>query len=100
MAESYFGATILVMFFLQDVPNQPLVRVYGGDTTIDASGAAAIDAQLATELLSDISKGFKAAAATVDAPMRVLGLFPSTCLSCRNAAQCGPISCAIKVSRS
>lgn len=81
----------------KDVPNQPLVRVYGGDTTIDATGAAAIDAELATELLSDLSQGFKAAAASVESPWRVLGLFPSTCLSCRNAAQCGPISCAIKV---
>jgi hypothetical protein len=80
------------------VPDQPLIRVYGGDTTIDATGAAAIDAQLAKDFILDISSGFKAAAASIEAPWRVLGLFPSTCLSCRNAAQCGPISCAVKVS--
>eukprot|EP00879_Flechtneria_rotunda_P029878 GHRR01032341.1.p1 GENE.GHRR01032341.1~~GHRR01032341.1.p1 ORF type:complete len:385 (+),score=177.48 GHRR01032341.1:385-1539(+) len=79
-------------------PDQPLFRLYGENTSVDARGAAAVSSQVAQRLFNDISSQFSASPPSSDTPWRVLGLFASMCFACRDTGQqCGPISCATKV---
>lgn len=84
---------------LQFVPNQPLWRIYGEGVSITGQDAATIDNQVAQGLLNQVIKQVSAQQPelTTNTPWRIMGLFPSTCMICRAANVCGPISCADKV---
>ena len=82
---------------LQNVPSQPLVRYYGGNTVVDATGPAATDLQSATQLSKDILTQYSNNTAA-GSPLRVLGLFASSCFACRTTQLCGTLSCALGVS--
>jgi hypothetical protein len=87
----------LLLLFPQYVPSQPLVRYYGGNTVVDATGAAATDLQSASQLSKDILTQYSNSTAA-SSPLRVLGLFASTCFACRTTQLCGTLSCALGVS--
>ncbi|KAF8065807.1 hypothetical protein HT031_002867 [Scenedesmus sp. PABB004] len=81
----------------QTVPDQPLIRIYGADTSVPSALAGAeLDAAVAEGLTADLRAQARSAlaAASASVPFRVLGWFPSSCLACRHPGLCGPISCA------
>lgn len=87
------------LLHMQQVPNQQLLRLYGENARVDANGDAAIDAQVSQALYTDFSSQLqqRAGANDISTPWRVLGLFPSTCLSCSDSSQCGALACAVQV---
>jgi len=84
---------------LQYLPNQALWRIYGGGVSVDGKDAATIDQQTSQGLTNDVIKQISTPqpALSPNTPWRIMGLFPSSCLACRSAGVCGPISCAEKV---
>lgn len=83
----------------QFVPNQALWRIYGEGTSVDGKDPVTIDNQVSQGLLSEVVKQISAPqpALSPTTTWRIMGLFPSSCLVCRTAGVCGPISCADKV---
>lgn len=80
------------------LPNQALWRIYGGGVSVDGKDAATIDQQTSQGLTNDVIKQISTPqpALSPNTPWRIMGLFPSSCLACRSAGVCGPISCAEK----